>query len=127
MDNKSNDLPTQEFDDEYDNTPWEWSEVVMEVLTNKDFLSSVDRCVDKIIEAWKTKNVIEQGRLDIDKEKVNSWRKLNERFLVYRFTLSGVTLLGLFIAMKEHYLPVELIGALLTGVIASLFVPPRKE
>ena len=80
MDNKSNDLPTQEFDDEYDNTPWEWSEVVMEVLTNKDFLSSVDRCVDKIIEAWKTKNVIEQGRLDIDKEKVNSWRKLNPIF-----------------------------------------------
>ena len=106
---------------------WEWSEVVMEVLTNKDFLSSIDRSVDKITEAWKTKNGIEQGRLDIDKEKVNSWRKLNQNFLVYRFILSGATLLGLFIAMKEHYLPVELIGALLTGVIASLFVPLRKE
>ena len=100
--------------------PVSWQEVAMEAINSKEFISFLDRSIDKFIS-------VSQRRIDIESIKASGWERVNKLFILLRFCLSFVVLIGLWLTLRDKLLPVELAVPLLAIVIGSLFVSPKKE
>lgn len=112
----------EEIEDEYG----AWDSVT-DVLTNKNFMSMIERITDKIVGAINEHKKADNDRLKIEGEKYLQFENNRRLYLWQRFFLSAlvISLLGLTAAYK--WLPTDSIIPLLVGVIASLFVVPKKE
>lgn len=97
-----------------------WAKTMESVFTDKEFIAFADRTVDKIAAAL-------QGKAGQERQRFEAWFRINRLFLWLRFGLSLIVLLLLGGAVWYRLLPTELVAALLTAVVASLFVPPKKD
>jgi len=91
-----------------------------DVLTNKEFINFLRESVDKVV------NLLNR-RIEVEKEKYEPFEKNRRLFLWQRLILSIMTLLLLGISTAYKWIPTELIVPLLGGIIASLFIVPRKD
>ncbi len=107
--------------------PWGLAEALAEMFTNKDFLEFANRSVDKLAASVDKLIAVLKERVEIEKERSSGWGETSRLFLWHRFSLSFLVLAGLGAASWFKLIPTELIAALLTAVVGSLFVPPRKE
>jgi hypothetical protein len=103
-----------------DETPWTWQEVIMELFKDEKFLDLTNRTID----TWKN---IQDRRINIEEKRIDSWKSITKIFIIGRFILSFFAMIGLGFALKEKFLSVESTGVLFGLIIASLFIPPRKE
>jgi len=106
---------------------WQWPEVIMQLLTDDKFIGFLDRTTKTWKDVQDSRLDIERKRIDIESIKINEWKGVNKLFIVLRFILSLVTLIGLGLTLEGHLIPVELVVPLLAIVIGSLFVTPKKE
>jgi hypothetical protein len=106
---------------------WTMWDALGEALVNKDFLAAAQEAIEKLAGAQKERTAIERERLQFDRERFTAWRYVTLTFLWQRFALSVLALIGLAAGAWWKLLSAEVIGVLITGVIASLFVQPRKE
>jgi hypothetical protein len=89
---------------------------VTDVLTNKEFLEFARETVDKIVEARK--DTIKHGE---------NWLRINRLFLWQRFALSVVAISIIGYLGFMGILSKDVVGTLMAGVVASLFVTPKKD
>ncbi len=92
-------------------------EAMTEMFTNKDFINFAQESVDKITSAI--------GKFGERRDE--QFYKVNRIFLWQRFILSLIAIIFLGSSAIYKWLPIESIIPLLGGVIASLFVTPKKE
>ena len=106
---------------------WEWPEVIAELFTNTEFLKMAHGAIDAYRQTGRDRNDVERERLAFEKQRLSAWSLVNRHVIWSRTLLSVLTIGALSGGAWYGLMPTEVIAALMTAVVGSLFVQPRQQ
>lgn len=108
-----------------------WASVAIDVLRSKRFLDHADKwraSIDARVEQYfNIKKEQEESEKNRSKEDAKDWRETLWKLTLAKYALSGLVVVLLTTLTWYKIIPTDSATPLFAGIVASLFVQPRKE